>query len=125
MRKTNRPANRLPDQMPESLVKLRRFWRKIYRIRSIVLAIPVVAGSVVLAVYNMAKLPAKVGIDLQASGEYAYTVGKAVVVMGPLAITSICLLLMFCSRKVLYPWLISMFSLILPLMVLFTNIFPG
>lgn len=122
MRKTNRLAN---DQMPESLQKIRRIWRKVYRNRSIVLGIPVAVGAVLLALYNQFNLPAQVGIDLQASGEFAYTVGKAVVIMGPLAVTAICLLLMFCSRKVLYPWLISLFSLALPLLVLLTNTFPG
>lgn len=115
----------IPDEMPEGLKKAKQVWKKLYRIRSLLLALPVVVGAVVLAVNNMAKLPATVGIDLQASGEYAYTVGKAVVVMGPLAVTAVCLLLMFCSRKVLYPWLISLFSLVLPLLVLLTNTFPG
>lgn len=115
----------IPEEMPEKLQKIQAVWKRLYRIRSILLAIPVILGSVILAVYNQINLPATVGIDLQASGEYAYTVGKAVVVMGPLAVTAVCLLLMFCSRKVLYPWLISLFSLVLPLLVLFTNTFPG
>lgn len=115
----------IPDEMPEQLQKIQAVWKRLYRIRSILLAIPVILGSVILAIYNNIKLPDYVGIDLQASGEYAYTVGKAVVVMGPLAVTAVCLLMMFCSRKVLYPWLISLFSLTLPLLILFTNIFPG
>lgn len=115
----------IPEEMPEKLQKFQRVWKRLYRIRALLLALPVVVGAAVLAVINMIKLPATVGIDLQASGEYAYTVGKAVVVMGPLAVTAVCLLLMFCSRKVLYPWLISLFSLALPLLVLFTNTFPG
>ena len=73
----------------------------------------------------MATLPAQVGIDLQASGEYAQMISKSVAVMGPLALTAVCLLLMFTSRKVLYPWLISIFSLVLPLLILITNIFPA
>lgn len=115
----------IPDQMPKWLQKVHAVWKLMYKIRSILLAVPVILGSVILAVYNQINLPSTVGIDLQASGEYAYTVGKAVVVMGPLAVTAVCLLLMFCSRKVLYPWLISLFSLVLPLLVLFTNTFPG
>ena len=97
----------------------------IYKLRSIFLAIPVVFFSVVLAVRNMAVLPAKVGFDLQATGEFAYTVSKSVAVMGPLAVTAICLLLMFCSKKVVYPWLISMFSLVLPIVIYLVNTFPG
>jgi hypothetical protein len=32
---------------------------------------------------------------------------------------------MFLSKKVLYPWLISVFSLALPLVLWLTNIFPN
>ena len=67
----------------------------------------------------------QVGINIQASGEYAEMVSKNVAVLGPLAVTAVCLLMVFCSRKVLYPWLISLFSLVLPLLIYITNIFPG
>lgn len=105
--------------------KLRTIWKWAYRLRSVVLAIPVAVAAVFLAIYNMATLPAMVGIDLQATGEYAQTISKGVAVMGPLALTAVCLLLTFCSRKVLYPWLISVFSLVLPLLLMLTSTFPG
>lgn len=97
----------------------------IYKLRSVILAIPVVAGAVALAIHNLVTLPDMVGINLLATGEYAYTVGKSVAVLVPLALTAVCLLLMFCSRRVLYPWLISLFSLILPVLIMITNLFPG
>ena len=97
----------------------------IYKLRSIILAFPVAVGAVALAMYNQIKLPDTVAIVLTASGEYAQVVSKAVAVFGPLAVTAVCLLLMFCSRKVLYPWLISLFSLVLPLVLLLTNMFSG
>jgi hypothetical protein len=100
------------------------FWKWIYRFRSLLLAIPVVIASVILAIYNTIKLPAVVGINMQSNGEYAMAVAKAVAVLGPFALTTVCLLLMFCSKKVLYPWLISVFSLVLPLILLFSNTFP-
>lgn len=100
------------------------FWKWIYRFRSLLLAIPVVFASVILALYNMVKLPPVVGLNMQANGEYAMTVTRMVAVLGPFALTVVCLLLMFCSKKVLYPWLISVFSLILPLVLLFSNTFP-
>lgn len=103
--------------------KLRAWWKWAYRLRSVILAIPVAAGAVILALVNQVKLPAQVGINLQANGEYAQMVGKGVAVLGPLAVTAVCLLMMFCSRKVLYPWLISLFSLALPLVILLTNVF--
>ena len=101
------------------------FWDWVFKLRSIGLALPVAGCAVLLATYNMATLPEQVGIDLQANGEYAQMIGKGVAVMGPLALTAVCLLLMFCSRKVMYPWLISIFSLALPILILITNIFPG
>lgn len=99
-------------------------FRWAYKLRSVVLAIPVAALSAFLALYNFFALPSLVGFSLQPSGEYAFLVGKLLAVLGPLAVTAICLLLMFCSKKVLYPWLISMFSLILPILILITNTFP-
>ena len=96
-----------------------------YKLRSVLLAIPVAVAAVALAIRNMAGLPEEVGINLLASGEYQYMIGRSVAVMGPLAVTAVCLLLMFCSRKVLYPWLISLFSLVLPLLLLVTNTFPA
>ena len=78
-----------------------------------------------LAVYNEATLPALVGIDLQASGEYGQMIAREIAVLGPLALTALCLLFMFCSRRVVYPWLISIFSLVLPILILITNIFPA
>ena len=101
------------------------FWKWVYKLRSVILAIPVSVAAAFLAIYNMATLPRQVGINLLASGEYAYMVGREVAVFGPLILTGICMLLMFCSKRVLYPWLISLFSLVLPLLILITNIFPG
>ena len=43
----------------------------------------------------------------------------------PVAITAVCLLMMFLSKKTLYPWLISVFSLVLPLVIWFSNVFPN
>lgn len=103
----------------------RTFWQWIYRLRSVILSIPVAVGAIILAVYNYGNLPETVGINIQANGEYAQTVSRSVAVLGPLGVTALCLLMIFCSRKVLYPWLISLFSLVLPLLIYITNIFPG
>lgn len=109
----------------EIMQVLKSVWRWAYRLRSVVLAIPVALGAVSLAIHNQAKLPDLVGFDLQATGEYAHMVAKEIAVFGPLAVTAACLLLMFCSRKILYPWLISLFSLTLPILIYITNTFPG
>ena len=100
-------------------------WKWIYNLRSIILAVPVVIVAIRLAIMNMSRLPDKVGILILSSGEYQWMVDKGITVMGPLAVTAACLLLMFLSRRVVYPWLISLFSLALPLLIYITNIFPA
>lgn len=97
----------------------------IYKLRSVFLAIPVVIAAIILAVRNASALPEIVGFDLQATGEFAYTVTRSVAVLGPLAVTAVCLLIMFCCKRVLYPWLISLFTLVLPYVIYFVNNFPG
>jgi len=100
-----------------------KVWDTLFKIRSVILAFPVAVGAAAMAAYNYIKLPDSVGLTFAASGEYALMVSKTVAVFGPLAITAVCLLLMFISRKVLYPWLISLFSLVLPLFIFFMNFF--
>lgn len=118
-------SNTNEQNKQETKAKLKAAWKWVYRLRSVILAIPVAVGAAVLAIYNQANLPDMVGINIQASGEYAMMIGRGVAVLGPLAVTAVCLLMMFCSRKVLYPWLISLFSLALPLLIYITNTFPG
>ncbi len=100
---------------------MKEIGRWIYKLRSVLLAIPVAVAAIVLAVRNAAQLPEKVGIHLLSTGEFEMMVSRNVAVLVPLVVTVFCLLLMFCSRKVLYPWLISIFSLVLPFLLLLTN----
>ena len=97
----------------------------MYRLRAVLLSLPVIIAAIVLAIMNISRLPDKVGVDMLASGDFQFLIGKGVAVMGPLALTSICLLLVFCSKKVMYPWLISVFSLALPIVLWLTNVFPA
>lgn len=103
-------------------VFLRKTGKWVYKLRSILLAVPVAAVAVILAFYNAIKLPKEVGINLLASGDYGLIVDRSLAVLGPLAITVICLLLMLSSRRMAYPWLISLFSLVLPVLILVTNL---
>lgn len=96
-----------------------------YRLRKIVLAIPVVYYALKIAGYNGQHLPEKVGLALQSNGEFAYTISRYVAVVGPLALTGGCLVMMLFSRKALYPWAISIFTLILPLLLLVSNLYPA
>ena len=109
----------------KTLNNLRYIGKLAYKLRSVLLSIPVIIGAIALAVRNASKLPLEVGLNLQASGEYARIVSRSVAVMGPLAVTAVCLLMMFISRRVVYPWLISLFSLVLPLLIWFTNVYPN
>ena len=97
----------------------------LFCLRKPVMAAPVVYYAMKLAKYNTAHLPETVGINLQSTGEFAQTISRNMAVMGPLALTLACLLLMFCSRKAMYSWAISIFTLALPLLILFTNVYPA
>ena len=103
---------------------MRMIGNLIYRLRKIIMSIPVVYYAIVFGVYNAKYLPERVGLVLQSNGEFAQTVSRCLAVMGPLGVTAACLLLMFCSRRTLYPWLISIMSLLLPMLILLLNNYP-
>lgn len=95
----------------------------LYHLRKVALAVPVVIVALMLAKHNLDTLPATVGIDIQANGQFAQSISREMAVYGPLAVTGGCLLMMVFSRKVIYPWLISVFTLVLPLLILLLNFF--
>lgn len=97
----------------------------LFHLRKIVLSVPVVYYALKLAQYNREHLPEEVGLNLQATGEFAMYINRNMAVMGPLALTIACLFLMFCSRKAMYPWAISVFTLTLPLLLLLSNLYPA
>ena len=94
----------------------------IYRLRSVILSVPVALQALWLAGQNMIRLPSSVGLWIQESGEYYMMVNRTTAVTGPVILTGVCLLLMFLSRRAVYPWLISMFSLVIPLVIWVTNL---
>ena len=95
----------------------------IFRLRKVIMAIPVVILAIRIASANMERLPEYVGLNLQSSGEFAMMVTRNYAVYGPLCVTGFCLLLMFCSRKTLFPWIISIFTLVLPYLIYLTNVY--
>ena len=97
----------------------------MFHFRKLLLGLPVVFASIYLARVNWTQLPDQVGLSLMANGQFARLVEKEVAVYGPMGVTAVCLLLMVCSRRALYPWLISVFTLVLPVLILITNIFPS
>lgn len=101
------------------VLKLTAKWA--YKLRSLVLSIPVFVCAGALAIRNARLLPDLVGINMLANGEYQWFISRGAAVLIPFGVTAVCLLLMLCSKKILYPWLISLFSLVLPLVVWLTN----
>ena len=97
----------------------------IYRLRGFFMAIPVALAPLYLAAQKMSRLPEEVGINLQANGEYAFLISRGLAVMAPLVVTGVCLVMMWMSRRTIYPWIISIFSLVLPILIWITNVFPG
>lgn len=96
----------------------------LFRLRKIIMAVPVVYFALRLAIYNMNNLPEQVGLNLQTTGEFARMIDRSMAVYGPLGITGVCLLLMFCSRKAFHPWIISIFTLVVPIVLMLTNLYP-
>lgn len=100
-------------------------WPWIWRFRKVLFAIPVVYLALYFARLNWNVLPDLVGLNLQTNGEYGRYMSKELAVWGPLGVTGGCLAMMFLSRKTVYPWMICMFSMLLPLLILVSNIFPA
>ena len=124
-----KPLTRKKDQLRKALANTNSLIDFIglvlFRLRKLVLAVPVVYMAMKLARYNLEHLPEEVGINIQSTGEFAQMVARDTAVMGPLGLTAACLLLMFCSRKAMYPWAISVFTLVLPILILVTNLYPA
>ena len=116
------------DKAKQTVGKINRIISTIgtwlFRLRKPVMAAPVVYYAVKLAQYNRIHLPEQVGVNLQSTGEFAQYISRDLAVMGPLALTGGCLILMFCSRKAMYSWTISIFTLALPLLLLLSNAYP-
>jgi predicted RND superfamily exporter protein len=85
------------------------------------MALPVLYAAMELAKRNLEELPEVVGFDIQSTGEFAQMVSRDTAVYGPFALTVLCVVLMLMSRKTIYPWLISIFTLVLPLLIWVLN----
>lgn len=101
----------------------------IFKLRSLFMAIPVVFAAIVLAIRNSTQLPEKISVYFPSTSAEKVVVklteldrGTAVTI--PLLITGACIALMCCSRRTVYPWIISIFSLVLPLFFWFVGMYP-
>lgn len=97
----------------------------LFHFRKIVMALPVVFYALKLAVYNETHLPVEVGLFLQNNGNFLRMVDRGTAVFWPLILTFACLFLMLFSRKAMYAWAVSVFTLALPLLILVSNIYPA
>lgn len=95
----------------------------IYRMRKVFLAVLLLAAAVYEAAKNYVELPAQVGFQLTEVGTFTRMYPKEVAVWVPFGMTFACIILMFLSRKCVYPWLIGVLTLALPVLLLFMNQF--
>ena len=114
---------------------LYRLWHSLFLFRGLILAAPVATAAVILAAKCSTDLPASVEVTLpgiQVNGENSLFgflvyqtqyVSRSAAVMVPLVLTAACLLLTICSKRAFYPWLISVFTLSVPLFLLLTNVY--
>ena len=97
----------------------------IYMLRGVIISLPVLVIAICQAFKNASRLPEMVGLNLQATGEYATMVTRSTAVVLPLLVTIGCILLTCFSKRPLFPWLISIFTLVLPILVWVINIYPA
>lgn len=101
-----------------------------YHLRGLLISIPVAIIALKLAAENSALLPEIVhfeaaGVDAAKNLVFeTYTVTRQVAVMAPLTLTFASLLMVVLSRRIVYPWVISVFTLLLPYILQIINTFP-
>lgn len=112
---------------------LTKLWHYLFLFRGIILSAPVATAAVILATKCNTDLPETVTVTLPGIamrgenslfGFLVYQtqfIPRASAVMVPLVLTAACLLLTMCSKRMLYPWLISLLTLSVPLFLLLTN----
>ena len=118
-------AKKKPDKKSSAGKILETVFLTLYRLRKIVMAIPVIYLAFRLAFYNESHLPVEVGLFLQNNGCFLRMIDRGTAVLIPLFLTLGCLVLMMFSRKAMYAWAISIFSLALPILLLISNIYPA
>lgn len=101
----------------------KNFFKMLYKLRGVFLSLPIAVVAVFMALNSLRILPEQVGFFVQADGQFQYFVSRDLAILVPAAVTLICIVITSLSKKVIYPWLISLFSLVLPLILWFTNAF--
>ncbi len=126
LRKTLAPAGQVMTRIFDGLMVV---WKFLVRLRKIFLAVPVALAALYLARLNMERLPEQVGWDLQIdesfNGYFELMISREWACGIPMLITLVCIVLMCCSKRVLTPWVVSVISLMLPIFLWLTNVFPA
>ena len=97
----------------------------IFHMRKIFLTLPVLWAAFKVCAYAKEMLPENVGVWLLESGDYQFMLGREASLLSCLAVTAVCLGLMFLSRRTILPWVVSLFTLVLPIMLVLTNMYPA
>ena len=95
----------------------------IYYFRKVFIAIPVIIAALLIARYAGANLPEQVGLILGRDGSFSMMMGRGRFILCSMLLTGCVLLLMFFSRKIFYPWLISIVTLFFPIAIILLNQF--
>lgn len=108
----------------------------LYGIRGILISIPVAVAALLIASWGQRNLPEVVQIthiiiDRSAQnalfGLFVMTtdlITRDVALFVPLVLTAFCLAMTMLSKRTLYPWLISVFTLCLPIVLYLLNTYP-
>lgn len=104
---------------------MKKIWHYIWMYRGIIISVPVFVIAIRQAFLNASRLPETVGLNIQATGEYAMTVARPTAVVVPLLITLGCIVMTCLTKRNLFPWLISVFSLVVPVLIWIINIYPA
>ena len=109
--------------------------RYLYKLRGFLLSIPVAAAAIVLSIIAKGRLPETVEVVLPQVnaqspdaifGFLTYTtehISRGIATTAPLVLTIACLLLTISSKRMLYPWMISLLTLAIPLFLILTNVY--
>ena len=103
---------------------LKVIWKYVWMFRGAIISIPVLVIAIKQAFSNASTLPEKVGLNIQSTGEFGMMVSRSSAVLTPLLITIACILMATFTKRPLFPWLVSIFSLLLPLLIWVTNNYP-
>ena len=111
-------------------------WKYIFLFRGIIISAPLAAAAVIVATWGQKNLPEMVEIthivlDKDAEGAIfglfamtTETISRDVAVFAPLTLTGVCIVMTILSKRTLYPWLIGMLTLCLPIVMYLLNTYP-